>query len=550
MSAFVASPGLWPREFPRETKSDAERKVYEALRPSLPKNWYTWHSLKLRTKARGEFTEADFVIADPNRPSILVLEVKGGQIAQRNGRWYQNGWCMKASPFDQAFGFLNKLLDRFRECKVNAPTIGIAVCYPDTFFQEQPTQDDVRDLVIGEQDLPFLDRILKEVMARAVPNPRPVKGGWISLLHEFWGETWVPRLSLGTKISSDAERRIKLDEEQLERLDEIEENDRVLISGAAGTGKTLFACEAALRCAKQGKRVLLLCFTDALGVYLADKIKHPNVSALAVRHFAAQLLGDDVTKNLGSDPSDYWNNVSLRAAVDGLPPENERWDCVIIDEGQDFSGEDWDLILECNRKTGRLWVFADENQAFWSDRKIPESIERESFRIKLRKPYRCSPAIQNLSDCYARHHQPDFQLLEEAVRDDTIRVVTCSEQGLTKQVGKEINRLLGDGLQPSEIAVISVRGRNIKENIYHNKELGGNRIVPATDKLADSRIVCDTFLRFKGLERPAIIITDLRLVSEPHEMRMHMAVSRALNLLRVVGVEKELRKDAVLAKLI
>jgi hypothetical protein len=50
-----------------------------------------------------------------------------------------------------------------------------------------------------------------------------------------------------------------------------------------------------------------------------------------------------------------------------------------------------------------------------------------------------------------------------------------------------------------------------------------------------SQIICDTFPR---------------LVSNLYEMRMHIAVSRATSLLRVVGVEKEMRKDHRLAELI
>ena len=544
------SSGLWPREVPRHTKSEAERKVYHALKMCLPEGWYAWHSLKLRTKTKGEFSEADFIVADPNRPSILILETKGGRIAQRDGRWLQNDTPLKTPPLDQAFIFRRQLIERFKEKKVESPTIGVAACYPDTFFSQQPKQDDLQGLIIGGQDLPYLNEILRDVMERAVPDPWPVKAPWIKSLHDFWGATWVPRLRLGAKIRFDEEQRVQLDEEQLGRLDEIEENDRVFIRGAAGTGKTLIACEAALRQAKRGKSVLLLCFTDALGRRLEETVTHPNVTPAAVRQFAARLLGDNVSEGLGADPSEYWDTVSLRAAANGFPGEKDPWDCVIIDEGQDLSEEDWYLVQESVHEAGRLWVFADEEQAFWGDRRIPESIEREFFQIRLRKPYRCPPGVQNLTDCYAGRCQPDLPLLKEDVRGDIIRLVTSSEQRVAKQVGKEINRLLGEGLQPGEIAVISVRGRGEKENICHNEELGGHKVVPATDNEAGSRIICDTFLRFKGLERPAVIVTDLRLVSNLYEMRMHIAVSRATSLLRIVGVEKEMRKDQRLADLI
>jgi hypothetical protein len=65
----------------------SEKKVYEALKDAIPKDWYGWHSMKLRT-SDNKFTEPDFVIADPER-GILILEVKGGLISKKEGHWYQ-----------------------------------------------------------------------------------------------------------------------------------------------------------------------------------------------------------------------------------------------------------------------------------------------------------------------------------------------------------------------------------------------------------------------------------------------------------------------------
>jgi hypothetical protein len=42
--------------------------------------------------------------------------------------------------------------------------MGVAVCFPDTFFSQQPKQNDLQGLVIGGQDLPYLDKILNDVM--------------------------------------------------------------------------------------------------------------------------------------------------------------------------------------------------------------------------------------------------------------------------------------------------------------------------------------------------------------------------------------------------
>ena len=53
-------------------------------------------------------------------------------------------------------------------------------------------------------------------------------------------------------------------------------------------------------------------------------------------------------------------------------------------------------------------------------------------------------------------------------------------------------------------------------------EIGGN-------------VVADTFLRFKGLERPAVIVTDLGKVTDRFDVRVHIALTRALDAVRVVG---------------
>ena len=292
-SPALTRPGLWPSEIPRHTESEAEQKVYKALKTSLPEGWYAWHSLRLRTREKGEFSEADFIVADPNRPGIFILEVKGGQIEQRDGRWYQNSVQLKSSPLDQAFSFRTSLIGRFKEKSAKVPTIGVATCYPDTFFIQQPAQDDLKGLFIGGQDIPHLDKILPDVMARAVPDPWPVKGPWIRLLHALWGETWVPDICLGGRVEMDEEKRLQLDHAQMSILENLEENDRLLIRGSAGTGKTLLAREAALREARQGKQVLFLCYTEALAAFLIACLDEPTLTVAAVRNFASNLLGEN-----------------------------------------------------------------------------------------------------------------------------------------------------------------------------------------------------------------------------------------------------------------
>jgi hypothetical protein len=65
-------PGIYPCSTLPPHVPPSERKVHEAIAPALPTGWSAWHSLKIRTKP-GDFSEADFVIANPTR-GILILE--------------------------------------------------------------------------------------------------------------------------------------------------------------------------------------------------------------------------------------------------------------------------------------------------------------------------------------------------------------------------------------------------------------------------------------------------------------------------------------------
>jgi hypothetical protein len=145
--------------------------------------------------------------------------------------------------------------------------------------------------------------------------------------------------------------------------------------------------------------------------------------------------------------------------------------------------------------------------------------------------------------------QLDVTLVRSAIADETIKIIRSNQSNVHENVGKEINELLEEGFNLSDIAVVSLRGMMLEENIMHLEKLGGQTIVKATGTKAYNNIVCDTFLRFKGLERPAVIVTDLRYVVEKYEIRMNMAVSRTLSVLRIVGLESEINKDVLLSSI-
>ncbi len=489
--------------------------------------------MRIRTN-KGIEGEGDFVLAIPGR-GFLILEVKGGSMEQIDGRWLQNGSQLKESPRDQALGYAKKLHTRLMEVGFQSVPYGVITIFPDTPFSFSPSQDDLSDLVIGAQDIPWLIESIQAKLDKAFPaNYLVPQSNWIGGLHNLWGETWIPKLKLGHRAKLNADERLSLDADQVRLIDSLMDNTRLLVQGVAGSGKTLVAREAACKMAAQGKRVIYLCYTDALAEWMRPSLAAQGIDVFTVQRYAVRRLESSGLTNTSSKTPEYWANVSLLAAVEALPEETMAPDVLILDEAQDFTENDWVLIEELSREK-TCWIFYDPAQAFWQDRVLPAWAE-VGGRFKLTQCYRCPEAVIEYSK---QVHGEDFDetVLKKGFDAGQIAVVDApSESSILSRVEKEITKLRSEGFSPGDIAVLSLRGQTAKDGVSKLDNIGNFKIVRADDPSMADNIVGDTFLRFKGLERPAIIVTDLRLVNDRKDVRMHIALTRATDVLRVVGL--------------
>jgi hypothetical protein len=522
-------PGpIFPSDAPRPAASHAERQVWERLKRQLPNGWTAWHSLKVRTR-QGYLGEGDFVLGHPER-GLLVLEVKGGAVEARGGHWYSNAVRLDPAPLQQALGFQSKLLSRLADCGCQPPAFGAAAAFPDTEFENQPDQDDLRGAVIGRAQLAWLAEALPAVVERALPAPRAAIGDWMKALHRLWGETWVPALSLGRRVELERERRLDLDEVQLGVLDALAEQDRVLVQGGAGTGKTLVAAEAARREAAAGRRALLTCFTQPLCRWLQARLEGSGVEVQTVSGLAKQLAegvdgpwhGENLTE------TEVWRRYYERAAEVCEP----RWDAIVVDEAQDLMFEAW-YFLESLARGRRLWAFHDPGQGFWKDRSPPADLFGRPFHLARGK--RSPPGVAALAARYLgqRHDQA---AIDRALDERTLRAVAAGAAIPTAEtVGKVIDQFLGEGVALADIGVVSLRGQSAADAVHRARSLGRHAFVHADAGDMADRLVADSFLRWKGLERPVIVVADVAEGVSELGTRMHIALTRALTAAVVVA---------------
>jgi hypothetical protein len=529
---------LYPASGARPTSSEAERTFFRALLAGLPKGWTAWHSLRVRADTFWE-GESDFVIAVPDR-AILIVEVKGGAVECRDGRWLQNGAPMKRTPRDQAHGFL-RLLKRKLEDTYNGPIppILIATAFPQTPFQVAPSHGDLTDAVLGQQDLPWLGQALEALVTKQLARCEPVKDqGWSSALHRLWGETWVPRISLGARVQLRERELVPLDQDQLALLAMLDHSARLHVKGGPGTGKTLLAralCE-------RRPPALYLCWTRALAVAMRAA---GIAEAWTVREYAAHLLtraGVPVAE--GAPPAAWspetWDSIALHAAVDAVPPDLPHG-IVVVDEAQDFAESEWELV-KALAGDGPLWAFGDHGQSFWPERSVPKGLFGAEWELRAR--YRCPEALASLADLY----RPESTGGKPARTSDLRVVVVKDEDAALDRVKAEVTKALRDGARPGDVAVLSLRGQT-KSALFKGVRAGDVSFVRADAPDVADHVVADTFLRFKGLERPIVIVTELSSGPQRYAVRMHVALTRATLACVVVGTEEEITRDPILAAL-
>ncbi len=394
-------------------------------------------------------------------------------------------------------------------------------------------------------------------VAQGSARQHGLKAPWQAHLPKELQGHVVEELTLG-KIADDEQLKLLLlDEDQFRCIDEfLVDNTRTLVSGAPGTGKTLIAAEAARRLGIHGKRVLLICFTEALAHWLRSEINSDLIDVWAIKRLAVDLLDlagkrVDVPTRREDWTPEFWQSVIPLALRDASAAIAARdYQTVIVDEGQDLDADDWRLIERLSEENRQLWIFHDPSQKLWSDR----SMRTTGFaKYHLRNQYRCDQEIQALASLYqsAAERGPfksGSAMQPENVTGRRIVLIQCpTRDDVSHAVAQEIDRCLAEGFHRSDIAIVSLVSRTDRGALAGLNDLEGHVLVRADDKRMRDEVVAESVYRFKGLERSIVILTDLSLRgSESDTIRrakMNVAITRAQSFLRIIDTSEAISKE-------
>jgi hypothetical protein len=552
-----------PEVAPEDISYDSERVVYESLR-GLPAGFVVLHSFPWLRPMRDLACEpllegeADFVILHPDR-GLLILEVKGGKPELTGRRWTRGGKELR-DPFDQArrsrYALLDAIEERTRH-RIHRRLFahGDVVVFPHARFAGPlPANSDPR-ILVDASDVPRLStRIEEAFLAWARHETHLAPSQFTELL-----DALMPKLRLmrctSAEVSAEHHRIVQITLDQRSTLLGLLENERVLVEGTAGSGKTLLALEFALTLANRGESVLFLCYNRHLAAWLQEQAKYDSrmqrtgtILEIATFHscalrFAQRARIDFDIPSTGEQA--FWDEevpLIMEQAIEVLSAQGraETFDAVVVDEAQDFAPDWWVTIESLSRrgKAGRLYAFLDMKQSLRRTARFPLVSLPARFRLTTNCRNTKTIAISGAS-----LSKIEVRLLPSSPNGEspTVRraVSSATEAGL---VLAEVRRMLQQGIKPHQLALIGPYS-HARSSIAQRKDIEGVPLVEdAIDWRRGAGVLVTTARAFKGLESDVVIVYGLSAFSTlftPTDL--YVAWTRARHRLVLVCQSGEIR---------
>lgn len=459
--------------------------------------------------AEGKSSELDTVVVTPTGV-IVVLEVKAGDlIADESGHVVRDygvgGQKDIVKQLNRQGGIArNRLAALAKNLTIRSFLVlptgkldGYGIGIDSTRVIDADRMDKLCNIILDCDRLPHNHDVSKDTIVEFLENHCVVKQSLSSISETLdircrelssGLATWIPRIESPLAV--------------------------VEVNAPAGAGKTQLALSLLQKAHQEKRSAWYINTTRNIAQKLQDHPINQHVEFIGTWHELA------IEKTRAEDPADidsqklsqYFNDVS-EAFVQKLEDGSYFIDCIVLDDAQDLKS-DWVVALtHALSSDGTLYVLSDPN-----------------FRSADADPVEFNESVKVTSTETARIPQRVTQVINELALSSSPLISTSPYQGevptfftydgpaqLLKVTRQAVDEARKEGFSDDQIAVLTMKGRHSSE-ILCSPTLGSAKYLfkqpldefkNGRQLFSDGTLFNDTVRRFKGLQAPCIILTEV-----------------------------------------
>ncbi|MCD8040682.1 MAG: NERD domain-containing protein [Clostridia bacterium] len=544
---------MYPKVFPEDSNSSGERKVFEYLKENAPSDWIVLHSFRLPKHKTVVFGEADFVVIAP-KYGIFVLEIKSGGVGFDGDNWIfvnrnQEKSYKKRGPFQQCREAMfeieriigEKLGDGYSRTDL-LYGYGVIFTDEDNFPLTAITEDETWRLCQRTETVDyvsFIKKLYKNFLLELTQLGKRIPKELSSTMAETIGKTLRPIVDcivpLKSFVKATEQDIISLTEEQYACLDDIEINDQIVITGGAGTGKTLIAVEEAKRSGSDIK-VGFFCYNKNLADFIRKNISAKNIEVYSIHSFMGQICVGAGLENDGS--KDFFSTTLPHMASKTAKEKGILFDKIIVDEFQDLCTTEYivflDTILRNGLVDGKFLFYGDfARQAIYNESVTLNTLKSFAFFAKKHLSVNCRNTLYIGNELINVTGYEDKQYRLKIIGEPVDYYVCNTIEEQSKKLIDCIKDLKKKGFNSSSIIVLSSKRR--ERSIINLCDKEKFIIGDYGEEPEEYYAMFSTVQAYKGLESEIVILIDVEDYSDTQ--LMYIAISRARSKLIVLETE-------------